>query len=132
MTEELFSFMDQGYRTQADPDGRAQIGISNGGNIALWLTATHPEKTGKAAAFSSNVMNNIYKAFLKKGCKGQKIYLLLGKYDLPVLIPMVRNLRKQLDDEGCNVSFHEYNEGHSWKYWQKYLPDALEYFFPFE
>ena len=132
MTDELLSFIDQNYRTMAEPDGRAQIGISNGGNIALWLAATHPEKTGKVAAFSSNVMNNIYKAFLKKGCKRQKIYLLLGKYDLPVLIPMVRKLRKQLDDEGCNVSFHEYNEGHSWKYWQKYLPDALEYLFPAE
>jgi enterochelin esterase-like enzyme len=132
ITEELIPYMDANYRTLSTPENRAQFGISNGGNIALWLVASHPEKTAKAAAYSSNVMKNINKAFLRNGCKNQEIYLVLGKYDLPPLIPMVRNLKMQLEGEGCNISYHEYNEGHSWKYWQKYLPEALEYFFPAE
>jgi enterochelin esterase-like enzyme len=130
MTEELIPFMDKGYKTIAEPTSRAQLGISNGGNIALWLVASHPEKTAGVAAFSSNVVKNINKNFLKNGCKNQKIYLDLGKYDLPDLIPMVRNLRDQLENEGCNISYHEYNEGHSWKFWQKYLPEALIFLFP--
>jgi len=130
MIEELIPFIDAKYRTIKTPEGRAQFGISNGGNIALWLVASHPETNAKVAAYSSNVMKNINKAFLKNGCKSQQIYLILGKYDLPPIIPMVRNLKKQLAEEGCTINYHEYNEGHSWKYWQKYLPDALEYFFP--
>ncbi|NVO21205.1 MAG: hypothetical protein HXX13_15995 [Bacteroidetes bacterium] len=130
MVNELIPFMDRNYRTEARAESRAQIGISNGGNIALWLVASQPGKTAKAAAMSSNVMKNVGNAFQKGGCRNQMIYLLLGKYDLPPLIPMVRNLNEQLRKHGCQVSYHEYPEGHSWKYWEKYLPDALEYFFP--
>jgi len=130
IVDELFPFMDKGYRTRAEPNGRAQFGISNGGNIALWLVASKPEKTGKAAAFSSNVENTIYKAFKEKGCSYQEIYLDLGTYDLPELIPMVKNLKNLLDRKTCNVIFHEYPEGHNWKFWQKHMPDALIYLFP--
>ena len=129
MVEELIPFMDKGYRTQPNPEGRAQFGISNGGNIALWLAASHPEAVGKAAAFSSNVESNILKKFEKSGCKNQKIYLDLGIYDLPMLLPKVQKLKLILDEKGCDVFYHEYPEGHNWAFWQKHLPDALEYFF---
>ncbi|MBK9356935.1 MAG: hypothetical protein IPN08_06035 [Bacteroidales bacterium] len=130
VTEELSSFIDATYRTEANPEGRAQFGISNGGNISLWLAASHPENTGKVAAFSSNVEKSVMKAFRKSGCRNQMVYLDLGTYDIPVLLPLVRNLKDLLTDKGCRVCYHEYPEGHNWAFWQKYLPDALEFFFP--
>ena len=130
MFDELIPFIDQGYRTLATPESRAQIGISNGGNIALWLVAANPQKNALVAAFSSNVQPSIYKTFGSIECTNQKIYLCLGKYDIPFLIPLVKNLQAVLDRKDCNFVFKEYPEGHNWKFWQKHLPEALEYLFP--
>jgi enterochelin esterase-like enzyme len=130
VTEELSSFIDATYRTEANPEGRAQFGISNGGNISLWIAASHPENCGKVAAFSSNVEKSVMKAIKKSECNNQKVYLDLGAYDIPALLPMVRNLKDLLTEKGCSLSYHEYPEGHNWAFWQKYLPDALIFFFP--
>lgn len=130
MFDELIPFIDQGYRTLTTPESRAQIGISNGGNIALWLVASNPQKNTLVAAFSSNVQPSIYKTFGSIECTNQKIYLCLGKYDIPFLIPLVKNLQAVLDRKGCKYVFKEYPEGHNWKFWQKHLPEALEYLFP--
>ncbi|MFH1119029.1 MAG: alpha/beta hydrolase-fold protein [Bacteroidota bacterium] len=131
VTDELSSFIDAAFRTEANPESRAQFGISNGGNISLWIAASHPENTGKVAAFSSNIEKSVTKAFKESSCSNQEIYLDLGTYDIPALLPMVRNLKDLLMEKGCSLSYHEYPEGHNWVFWQKYLPDALMYFFPF-
>lgn len=130
MMEELIPFIDNSYRTQATATSRAQFGISNGGNIALWLVASHPEKTALVAAFSSNVESKIPKAFKRSKCAGVKFYLDLGKYDIPFLMPLVRDLKSVLQESGCKLRYNEYPEGHNWKFWQKHLPEALEYLFP--
>jgi len=132
VTVELSSFIDATYRTEVNPEGRAQFGISNGGNISLWIAASHPENTGKVAAFSSNVEKSVMKAFKKSECSNQKVYLDLGAYDIPALLPMVRNLKDLLTEKGCSLSYHEYPEGHNWAFWQKYLPDALIFSFPYD
>ena len=132
MLEELMPFIDKNYRTLPKPQNSAQFGISNGGNIALWIAVRHPERVGMVAAFSSNVQPGVSKAFMKTNCSGSKIYLDLGKYDLPQLIPMVRGLKKILEKKSCPLSYHEYPEGHNWAFWQKHLPDALKYLFPAE
>ena len=132
MFDELIPFIDQGYRTIPTSESRAQVGISNGGNIALWLVAANPQKNALAAAFSSNVQPSIYKTFGSIECTNQKIYLCLGKYDIPFLIPLVKNLQAVLDRKGCNYIFKEYPEGHNWKFWQKHLPEAFECFFPYQ
>jgi enterochelin esterase-like enzyme len=59
-----------------------------------------------------------------------RIYLLVGKYDLPVLKPMIYKLKTILKNKQYSVSFNEYPEGHNWVFWQKYLPDSLLYLFP--
>jgi enterochelin esterase-like enzyme len=130
VTEELISFLDAGYRTLPYPENRAQAGISNGGNISLWLCISHPELFGKAAAFSSNVEDNVFNAFETAQSPSLQVYLLFGKYDLPVLIPRVRRLKSILENKNYKMLYREYPEGHNWAFWQKYLPEALEYLFP--
>jgi len=128
--DELMHWIDQGYRTLPSPEFRAQIGISNGGNIALWLLAANPRKNALAAAFSSNVEQSINRSYSMMEFQQQKIFLVLGKYDIPFLVPLVKNLSSLLERKGCNYIFKEYPEGHNWKFWQKHLPEALEYLFP--
>ena len=132
VTEELSFLIDATFRTDANPEGRAQFGISNGGNISLWIAASHPENTGKVAAFSSNIEKSVIKAFKKLHCNNQMVYLDLGTFDIPALLPLVRNLKDLLTEKGCSLRYHEYPEGHNWAFWQKYYPDALMYFFPYK
>jgi enterochelin esterase-like enzyme len=130
ISEELMQYLDAGYRILPGPENHAQAGISNGGNISLWIGINHPELFGKVAALSSNVANNVFSAFRKSQSPDLKIYLLFGKYDLPVLVPMVHGLKKMLENKNYTMLYREYPEGHNWAFWQKYLPEALEYFFP--
>lgn len=130
ISEELITFMDAGYRILPGPENRALAGISNGGNISLWIGISHPELFGKIAALSSNVENNVFNAFRKSQSSDLKVYLLFGKYDLPDLFPMVLGLKKILENKNYAFLYREYPEGHNWAFWQKYLPEALEYLFP--
>jgi enterochelin esterase-like enzyme len=130
ISEELISFLDAGYRTLPGAMNRAQAGISNGGNISLWICISNPELFGKAATFSSNVEDNVFNAFETAQSPSLQVYLLLGKYDLPMLIPWVQRLRNILVRKNYSYAYHEYPEGHNWAFWRKYLPEALEYLFP--
>lgn len=130
ITRELVGFIDANYRTVKSPDYRATAGISNGGNIALWLAASHPGMFGKAGAQSGNVEKNVLKAFGSQDLSASKIYLDFGKYDLPDLVPKVRNLKKVLEERNIRHVYNEYPEGHNWGNWQKHLPEMLEYLFP--
>ena len=132
ITEELTAYMDSAYRTIPDANERAQIGISNGGNISLWIVASHPENFLKVAALSSNVQDKINTEFEKDQNAQFKIYLLKSKYELPVLIPRINKLEKTISKINCEVLICEYPEGHNWAFWQKHLPEALEFLFPAE
>jgi enterochelin esterase family protein len=129
--DELMPFIDKNFRTIPEPGFRAQLGISNGGNIALWLVISRPDKNTMAAAFSSNVGPNLFRKGSTTECSNQKFYLDLGKYDIPFLVPKVQQIKALLERKGCSVNYHEYPEGHNWKFWQKHLPEALEYLFPY-
>jgi enterochelin esterase family protein len=130
ITRELVPFLDRNYRTLPDAGDRATVGISNGGNIALWLGGNYPGIFGKAAAQSSNVEANVLKAFRNNDISRLKIWLDMGRYDLPVLVPRVQNLKKVLDDRKADYSYKEYPEGHSWASWRNHLPEILMNFFP--
>lgn len=130
ITDELISFLNKNYRTVKDPGYRATAGISNGGNISLWLAASRPDIFGKAGAQSSNVEKNVLKAFSKNSLTGSRIYLDFGKYDLPVLVPKIQSLKQILEQRSIPHVYNEYPEGHNWGAWQKHLPEMLEYLFP--
>lgn len=130
VTQELLAFLDANYRTVKAPDYRATAGISNGGNVALWLAASNPGIFGKAGAQSGNVEKNVLKAFGANDLSASRIYLDFGKYDLPELVPKIRNLKKVLEERNIQHIYNEYPEGHNWGNWQKHLPEMLEYLFP--
>jgi len=130
VVDELVPYIDSRYRIKPDPASRAMLGASNSGNIALWIGLHHPEVFGNIAAQSSNVETSISTAFETGPKLDLKFYLDLGTYDIPVLIPLVRNLREILDGRGYELQYHEFHEGHSWGNWRAHVDDALKMFFP--
>ena len=129
---ELMPVIDARYKTSKEPEKRAVAGISDGGNISLYTGMKYPGQFGKIAALSSNVQNEISKRFSNNPKLDLSLYLDLGKYDLPVLMPLVYKLRDILEKKGYNFQFHEWHEGHSWGNWKGHLRYPLIYFFPYK
>ncbi|MBU0507347.1 T9SS type A sorting domain-containing protein [bacterium] len=132
IVDELMPWVDEEFRTLSNLSQRATLGASNGGNIALWLGLHHGEVFGRIAAQSSNVETEISSAIQSGPQLPLEFYLDLGTYDIPVLIPLVRNFVSILDGRGYTYEYHEYHEGHSWGNWRAHMDNALERFFPFQ
>ncbi|MBC7188578.1 MAG: hypothetical protein H5U38_16255 [Calditrichaeota bacterium] len=127
---EVLPWVAARYPVSADPRLRATIGASNGGNISLWLGLHYPEQFGNVGAQSSYVEPELARAFQEGDKRPLRIYLDVGTYDLPVLIPLVRGLRQILDQRDYEVCYQEPHEGHSWGNWRAHLDDLLTFLFP--
>lgn len=130
IVNELMPYIDARYRTRRHPESRATLGASNGGNIALWLGLNHSNVFGNVAAQSSNIISSISSGFQSNPRLDLKLYLDLGTYDIPQLIPLVRNFIPILQTKGYIYQYNEYHEGHSWGNWRAHIDNALEMFFP--
>jgi|YNPMSStandDraft_1061717.scaffolds.fasta_scaffold10756_3 enterochelin esterase-like enzyme len=130
IVQELLPYIRNRYRIKSGSENCAVGGASNGGNISLYLTLNHPEIFGNVSAQSSNVISTISNGFQNNPKLNLNVYLDIGKYDIPVLIPLVRNLRSILQSKGYNLVYREFNEGHSWGNWRAHIDDYLTFFFP--
>ena len=130
IVDELIPWVDSRFRILAGPENRAVLGASNGGNISLWLGLHHSEIFGHVAAQSSYIQSSISDGFQNGPGLDLKIYMDLGTYDLPPLIPLVRNFIPILQEKEYIYQYQEYHEGHSWGFWRAHVDDALEMFFP--
>lgn len=130
IVEEVIPWVDSRFRTLSGPENRAVLGPSNGGNISLWLGLHHSEIFGNVAAQSSYIQSSISTGFQNSPTLDLKIYMDLGTYDLPLLIPLVRNFIPILQEREYDYQYQEYHEGHSWGFWRAHIDDALEMFFP--
>lgn len=129
IVSELMPYIDRRYRTKRNPAYRAVLGASNGGNISLWLGYNYPDVFGNVAAQSSYIMSSLSSGFQNGPRLKLKLYLDLGTYDLPQLIPLVRNFIPILQSKGYPLQYQEYHEGHSWGNWRAHIDNALEFFF---
>ncbi len=130
VVNEVLPYIERKYRIKKSPQFRAVAGASNGGNISLYLALNYPNIFGNVAAQSSNVISAISNGFQNSQRLNLKVYLDIGKYDIPQLIPLVRNLRSILQSKGYDMIYAEYPEGHSWGFWRAHIDDYLKFFFP--
>ena len=103
LVNEIMPIIDRKFTTSKDPAKRATFGISDGGNIALYLGMKHPEIFGKIAAMSSDVQTVISTGFQKSAKMNLEFYMDIGTYDIPMLIPMVNDFIQILTNK--NYSF---------------------------
>lgn len=129
--KEVMPWAEENYRILDGANNHAVMGASNGGNISLSIAMNNTDYFGKVAAQSSNVMRSITTTFSNSKKLPLDIYLDLGTYDIPALIPLVRNLKKILDTKGYDFEYAEYHEGHSWGLWKAHLDDVFIRFFPY-
>lgn len=130
IVQELLPYIRSRYRVKSGPENCAVAGASNGGNISLYLALNNPEVFGNVAAQSSNVISSISDGFQNNPKLNLKVYLDIGKYDISILIPLVRNLKSILLSKGYDLIYREFNEGHSWGNWRAHIDDYLIFFFP--
>lgn len=130
IVNDLMPAIDLKYSTSKDPQERATFGISDGGNIALYICMKHPETFGKIAAMSSNVQTVISTKFRSSDKMNLQFYMDIGSYDIPELIPMVNDFIQILKDKDYTYQFRKWNEGHSWSNWKTHLVYPLLQFFP--
>jgi len=129
--DEVMPAMEHRYRLDPNPDKRGMIGVSNGGNISLYIGMKNPESFGKIGAQSSNVKNNILNTFQGSEKLPLEIYLDIGKYDIASLIPLVENLASILEHKNYACQHFSFPEGHSWGNWKGHLRLPLIQFFPY-
>ncbi len=128
--KELMPHLEAHYPVDRNPARRLVMGASNGGNISLFLALYNSDMFGNVAAQSSYIQPSIDAAFRNSEKIELKLYLDLGTYDIPVLIPLVRNFIPVLQQKGYEFKYQEFHDGHSWGNWRAHLDDILEYFFP--
>ena len=127
---ELMPYIDARYRTQRRPAARATVGISNGGNIALWIAYNYPQVFENVGSHSGNIQPATSSAFQSGSLRSLKLYIDAGAYDLAGFLTLSRNFRQAIQSKGYNHRYNEWHEGHSWGNWRAHLDDALEFFFP--
>lgn len=130
LVNEIMPIIDRKFTTSKDPAKRATFGISDGGNIALYLGMKHPEIFGKIAAMSSDVQTVISTGFQKSAKMNLEFYMDIGTYDIPMLIPMVNDFIKILQNKNYSFQYKHWNEGHSWGNWKTHVSIPLRQFFP--
>lgn len=127
---EMMPVIDTKFNTSSNAYNRATVGISNGGNAALYLGCRHPESFARIAAFSSNVIPEITAALSAPRNMDLEFYIDIGKYDISALVPMAEQLVSLLKKKGYPYTFYQWNDGHSWANWRDHLGVSLEQFFP--
>ena len=65
----------------------------------------------------------VKKAVLQKNMP--EVYQAVGTEDF--LIEENRMMKKYLEKEGVKVTYHEAEGIHDWSFWNKYLPEAVEW-----
>ena len=148
--EEFMPAMESRYRILGDKQHRAIAGLSMGGGGTAAYALRHPELFGSACSMSGLLdlfpgPRNYDNAFQHSVVENSPVARLRGMSDKE--LEAVRTVRWWVDcgDDDflwkSNVEFYslmrerripvEYrmrDGGHSWRYWQKVLPDALTFF----
>ena len=132
IVNELTPYIDSRFRTKKEPNQRAMIGISYGGLITTQICYKHPDCFGLAGLYSASYKVNsmqVFSTVLHGSKKEIKWYMDCGTFE-PTILRTLFELRDSLINKGCDVTWRQWHEGHSWGSWRAHLDNALEYFFP--
>ncbi len=134
IVEEVVPYIDSHYRTFRYPEFRAMTGPSYGGLITTQICYEYSEVFGLSAPISPSYWAKdmaVYNMVVNGPKKEIKFYIDWGRYELGIMQDS-RTLRDELISNGYELTWKEWNEGHSWGSWRAHLDNVLEYFFPYD
>ncbi|TME35171.1 MAG: hypothetical protein E6I75_12675 [Chloroflexi bacterium] len=144
VTDDVVSAIDQRYRTQANPAGRAIGGLSMGGLGALNLALQHADVFGVAGAHSPSVRldpdpalwfmtgqnflenNPVWLVQHRAGVDSLKVWMDAGTED--IWLPNIEAVHTALVGEGVHVDWHVFPGPHEAVYWIDHVPDYLRFY----
>ena len=96
-----------------DPHKLFLFGFSQGSILSMCYTLTHPARVAGAIAQSGYLPENINLEIDKAGIKGKPLLLTHGEQDTMIPVEWGRASRDRLQGLGVDLSYHEFQMGHS-------------------
>jgi enterochelin esterase family protein len=124
---ELIPWIDLRYPTSRDPLKRATVGVSNGGNIALWICNIYPNKFGNAGSFSGNIQTPTIAAYQNSTGHFPRLYIDDGTYETYIRY-ISQEFVAAVQSKPVTLRYLEWHEGHTWGNWRAHLDNALRFF----
>ncbi|EZP78853.1 esterase [Parageobacillus genomosp. 1] len=135
LAHELIPFLDQTFPTYQIGKGRALIGDSLGGTVALMAGLLYPHTFGKIAMQSPYIDEDII-AKIRQFSEPSllQIYHSVGTKETAVkttdghvrnFIAPNRKAREAFSEKGFLYKYNEFDGDHAWTYWQPDVPRAI-------
>lgn len=132
----LIPLIDETYSTTDSPSNRCIMGVCLGGLASLHIAMHNSDYFSKCAVQSAPFRYNqgsILSLISEEEIKPVRMYVDCGTFETSVgghdILEGSREAKQLLTSKGYQLSYHEYNEGHSWGNWRTHLDDILKIFF---
>lgn len=129
LKDEMVPFIEANFRCLGGAQNRALMGASLGGEISLYTAFLHDSVFGMAAGQSSAIQVNeqaLVQMFQNSPAKNIAIYLDWGTFES--LQTVNQQFAAILQSKNYELTFNEYNEGHSWGNWRAHIDEVLKTF----
>jgi alpha-glucosidase len=136
IVQTLKPFIDKKYRTQPEAANTAIIGSSMGGLISMYAITKYPNIFGKAGVFSPSfwISKNAYRQVKQKANpQQQKIYMIVGLEELPIMTKSFKKMnrilkRKGFDNQNLKAIAIEDGKHQEW-FWAREFENAVSWLF---
>jgi enterochelin esterase-like enzyme len=131
LREDVIPYIEARYRTRADRDHRAIIGLSMGGGESLGIGLNHLELFSYVGGFSAGLsattdFTRAYAGLIQDPAASNRLLHLLwlgcGRDD--GLFPTARRFSDFLTKNNITHTFHESAGAHTWINWRQYLREV--------
>ena len=137
LREDVIPYIEARYRTLADRDHRAIIGLSMGGGESLSIGLNHLELFSYVGGFSAGLSASAnfaeaYPALVANpAAVNQQLHLLwIGCGRADGLFPTAQRFSAFLSEHGVRHTFWESPGAHTWTNWRHYLNEVAPQLFP--
>ena len=137
LAHELVPWLDQEYPTTGMGKSRTLMGDSLAATVSLMTAVTYPNIFGRAILHSPYVNEKVLDAVRNhRAPELLDVYHVIGKEETNVAVSDLkdfltpnRELHSLFSEKNIQNYYHEFDGGHSWKYWQPDVKRALQLMF---
>jgi phospholipase/carboxylesterase len=112
--ETIDHFVEEIFATYPiDPQKLFLLGFSQGSLLSMCYTLTHPSRVAGVIAQSGYIPNGVNLEIDEAGVNGKPFLLAHGEQDTLIPVEWGRANRDRLQKLGVDLSYHEFQTGHS-------------------